>query len=195
MRERYAPVFWGIFLGLLTLIFAESQASTFGIYEKDIKNLLLHEALEHTEGVVIKGHEDEGDHSKKVFKNRAEAKKTASKAWVYLKRAHSHGEGMGAIAIVLCLVIANSRLKRIVKKLFSVMIGLGALGYPLSWLYAGTFMVDIGKAAAKADVHLLAVTSVGLYMGALFALAFLLLLSQLKPDMALARLFFEEKAK
>ena len=50
MDSRFKPVLMGIIFGLLTLLSAEFMASSFGIYEDDIKGALLQEALEHTEG-------------------------------------------------------------------------------------------------------------------------------------------------
>ncbi len=192
MLKNCQPVTYGILLGVLTLIIAEFMASSFGMYEKDIKAALFQEALEHTKGVVVKGHEDESDLPNVVFKDRKEAKKVAAKAWEYLKRAHFHGEGMGVIAIALCLVIAHTLLKDIFKKLLSIMIGLGALGYPFSWFYAGTYMVDKGKHAAKAEIHPLAVSSVSLYLGGLILIFCLLLLSHWCKDNKLKRFFFNE---
>ena len=75
MNKNYFPVFYGVVFGLMTLLYAESLASTFGLYEKDIKAALLQEAREHTEGVVVSGHEQEKDISLKVFKTEKEAKK------------------------------------------------------------------------------------------------------------------------
>lgn len=191
MKEKYFPIFFGVVLSLLTLVYAEFLASTFGLYEKDIKAALLQEAREHTEGVVVPGHEHEEDISRKVFKNEKEAKKTAKKAWVYLKRAHAHAEGMGAIALALVLLIGHTALKPLFKKILSIMVGAGGFAYPLCWFYAGVWMVDKGKEAAKADIHYLALSSVSLYLGGLMIIFALLLLHYFKPLKAI-NYFFED---
>lgn len=190
MEEKYRTVLLGVFLGLATLLFAEFMASTFGLYEKDIKGALYEEALEHTTGVVTD--EPEEDSYRKIFKDKAEAQKVAKKAWVYLKRAHSHGEGLGAIVMALCLVIAHTRLKPKFKRVLSAMIGLGGFGYPFCWFFAGTYMVDLGKAAAKSQIHWLAVSSVSMYLGGMAILFGLLLLSCLKKNSPLTNVFFEK---
>ena len=69
MEEKYRAVLLGIFMGLATLLFAEFMASTFGLYEEDIKGALYQEALEHTEGVTIEGHPIEKDSYRKIFKD------------------------------------------------------------------------------------------------------------------------------
>ena len=194
MREKYNPVIFGILLGLSTLLYAEFLASTFGVYEANIKHALYQEALEHTKDVIVKGHEHESDLDRVVFKDREEAKKVASKAWVYLKRAHSHAEGMGVIAVALSLLIGHTLLKKKFKKIISIVVGLGSFVYPLCWLYAGTHMVDKGKEAAKADVHFLALSSVGLYMAGLSLIFGLLLLHHFFRDTKPVRFFFEKES-
>lgn len=191
MEEKYRAVLLGIFMGLATLLFAEFMASTFGLYEEDIKGALYQEALEHTEGVTIEGHPTEKDSYRKIFKDKAEAKKVSKKAWVYLKRAHSHGEGLGVIVIALCLVLGHTRLKPVFKKALSAMIGLGGFLYPFCWFFAGTYMVDIGKEAAKSQIHWLAVSSVSLYLGGMAVLFGLLLLSCWNKGNPFLRVFFK----
>jgi hypothetical protein len=188
--KKFKPIMLGLIFGLLTLLSAEFMASSFGIYEDNIKGALIEEALEHTEGVTIPGHENEEDLDRKVFSDEAEARKTADKAWVYLKRAHAHGEGLGAIAIVLCLLIGLSYLKKPLKFVLSSCIGVGAFIYPLCWLYAGSYMVDKGKTAAKADIHFFAMGSVGLYLSALVLLFLFIVLYTVVPNSWLGRYFF-----
>lgn len=191
MKEKYFPIFYGIVFSLLTLLYAEFMAGAFGLYEENIKAALLEEAREHAEGVVVPGHEKEEDVSRKVFKNEQEAEKTAKKAWAYLKRAHTHAEGMGAIALALILLIGHTLLKPLFKKILSLMIGVGGFGYPLCLFYAGVLMVDKGKKVAKADIHYLAMSSVSLYLGGLMILFALLLLHYFKPVKAI-NYFFED---
>ena len=193
MKETYRPVFLGIFMGLLTLLVAEFMASGFGVFEKDIKGALLIEALEHTEGVTVEGHEHEEDLHRKVFQDRDEAKKVAAKAWVYLKRAHSHGEGLGVIIIAMSLLLGHTLLKSVYKRILCLMIGVGGFIYPFCWFYAGTFMVDVGKEVAKSDVHWVAISSVSLYLGGLIGVLGLLLLNYLNENWKLVRFFFEEQ--
>ncbi|MFQ5432174.1 MAG: hypothetical protein ACE5EN_06670 [Nitrospinota bacterium] len=195
MREKYSPVFFGIMLGFLTLLYAEFLASTFGIYEANITGALYEEALEHTAGETVKDHEKESDLPGVVFKDREEAKKVASKAWEYLMRAHIHGEGMGAIALILSLLIGHSLLKNKFKKILSIMVGFGGFAYPLCWFYAGTYMVDKGKEAARADVHILALSSVTFYLAGLGIVFVLLLLNHFFRDIPPVRFFFEKELK
>ncbi len=192
MDARWRPVLAGLLLGLFTLLYAEFMASTFGLYEDDIKAALYEEALEHTEGIVVPGHEGESDLNRKVFKTREEAKKYADKAWVYLKRAHMHGEGLGAIAIAVCLLIGVTTLRAAVKRWLALVLSLGAAVYPWCWFYLGVVTPDKGKYAAKADVHWIAVGSVTLYLGALICLFVLLLLYRFGGTSKFIRYFYDE---
>lgn len=195
MEQRFAPVMMGILLGMFTLLYAEFMASSFGLYEENIKEALYEEALEHTEGVTVPGHEGELDITRKVFKTRDEAKKYADKAWVYLKRAHMHGEGLGVIALAMCLLIGMTTMKVPLKRLLSFSLSLGAAVYPWCWFYLGVVTPDKGKAAAHADVHWLAVGSVTLYLAALICVFVLLVLYRFGGTSPLARYFYDDPVK
>ena len=164
MKERYAAVFYGIILALGTIFYGAFMATTFGVYESDIKATLLQEAREHTVGVTVPGHAQEKDADQKVFESETEAQKIADKAWVYMKRAHTHAEGLGAITLVVALLIGHMALRPVIQRCLSLGISLGGFVYPLCLFYAAVWMVDKGKTAAKADVHYFAVSSVTLYI-------------------------------
>lgn len=140
MKAQYAPIFYGVILALGTIFYGEFMATSFGVYESDIKAALLEEAREHTVGVTVPGHAQEKDLDKKVFKDEAEARKIADKAWVYMKRAHTHAEGLGAITLVVALLIGHTALKPVFKRLFSLGISLGGLVYPLCLFYAAVWI-------------------------------------------------------
>ena len=194
MREKYGSVIFGILLGLTTLLYAESLAGTIGLYEDDIKGAFRQEALEHTAGETVKGHEKESDLSGAVFKDRKEAEEVVEEAWEYLMLAHVHAEGMGIIIIVLSLIIGHSLLKEQFKKLISIMIGLGGIVYPLCWVYVGIFMADKGEEAARGDVHYFAISSVTLYLTGISLVLGLLLLHTFFRNMQLVRFFFEKES-
>jgi len=192
MKERYAPVFYGVILALGTIFYGEFMATTFGVYESDIKTSLLQEAREHTAGVTVPGHEQETDADKQVFTSEAEAQQIADKAWVYMKRAHTHAEGLGAITLVVALLIGHMALRPLIQRLLSLGISLGGFVYPICLFYAAVWMVDKGTTAAKADVHYFAVSSVMLYIIGIAVVLLLIILRHFRLTRPIRFVFADE---
>jgi|TARA_B100001964_G_scaffold25035_1_gene24977 hypothetical protein len=92
---------------------------------------------------------------------------------------------MGAITLVLMLLLGYASLKPLFKRILSIMTGAGGFAYPLCWFYAGVWMVDKSKEAAKVEINYLAISSVSLYLIGMSALFALIVLHYFKPVKAM----------
>jgi uncharacterized membrane protein YkgB len=126
MNEEVKAVKIGLFLVMLTLIFGIGLGVGFGVAEDSIKSYI-------SDGVA--SHADVHDD------------KSNSKIWRYAQRSHFHAAGIAAFSIGLVILIMISSLKRKLKTVSSVLVGLGGL-YPLSWLTMFILAPSIGRDAA-----------------------------------------------
>ncbi len=116
----------GLFLVMVTLVFGIALGVAFGIAEDSVKSYIFDGVASHADL-----HDD----------------KSNSKIWRYAQRSHFHATGIAAFSIGLVLLIMISSLKRKLKTLASVLIGLGGL-YPLSWFTMFILAPSIGRSAA-----------------------------------------------
>jgi len=159
---RIKPAKLGTLFALLTILYSFALGATFGLFEKDVKDHLKAEAAA-VKDTVYKGDE-------------AKMKKITDKSWVYCKRAHMHGAGLGAIALAVIVYMGVIRTCGFIKFLGSLSIGLGALGYSVFWTLAALTAPGLGSTGeAKEALYWVAQPSAGLcILGLLFAfLAFL----------------------
>ena len=126
MIEQVSEVKIGLFLVMMTLIFGIGLGVVFGVAEDSVKSYI-------SDGVAA--HIDVHD------------KKSNSKIWRYAQRAHFHATGIAAFSFGLVLLIMVSSLKRQLKRVSSVLVGLGGL-YPLSWFTMFILAPSIGRSAA-----------------------------------------------
>ena len=139
MDEEIKAVRIGLFLVMLTLIFGIGLGIGFGVAEDSVKSYI-------SEGVA--SHEDVHDD------------KSNSKIWRYAQRAHVHATGISAFSSGLVLLIMFSSLKRNLKTVSSILVGLGGL-YPLSWFTMFILAPSIGRGAAHHHI----VTEMLTYIG------------------------------
>lgn len=116
----------GLFMVMLTLVFGIGMGVTFGVAEDTVKSYI-------SEGVALHAnvHDD----------------KSNSKIWRYAQRSHFHATGIAAFSIGLVILIMVSSLKRSMKSVASVLVGLGGL-YPLSWFSMFILAPSLGRDAA-----------------------------------------------
>ena len=86
--------------------------------------------------------------------------KSQDKIWRYAQRAHFHATGIAAFSIGLLILITNSSLSTWLKKITSVLIGLGSL-YPMGWLSMFLLAPSIGRDSAHSHI----VTESFVYLG------------------------------
>ena len=130
MYQEMKAVKIGLFLVMLTLVFGIFLGIGFGVAEDSIKYYI-------SEGVA--SHADVHDD------------KSNDKIWRYAQRAHFHATGISAFSIGLVLLIIFSSLKRELKTVSSILVGLGGF-YPLSWFTMFILAPSIGRSAAHSHI-------------------------------------------
>lgn len=148
MKFDIAPVRWGLLLAMFGLLMGVYLGVHFGKSEDAILAYLKTKA----EASAVFA----GDPNK--------IENAVANGWKYLKRSHEHFQGLGAIAIGLCLMIAALPLKCWPKRVLSTGVSLGAVLYPLFWYLVAYRCGDIEKGAAKESLALMAQAGAGIYL-------------------------------
>lgn len=155
------PVRFGLLLGLVAVLYGWGLGLVFGVGEDAIRERFVADA-EASRAIYVQkaGSEDAAS---------AAIKKMDGTAWTYFIRAHLHAGAIGSIAIGGSLVLAMLSVGHGPKLAASLLLGIGAVGYPLSWMLAGMRAPGMGSTtAAKESLFWLAVpSSVGLFVGGL----------------------------
>ncbi len=199
LKESFRPVYHGMALALLALIFGalwaaymathhESLHGAFETQEATIKktemnhfmqdmsmdNMIMGDA--HAAAGTLAGHShagaahDTAGHSHAGGAQHSHSGSLAKDAMQRLLRGHIHYMGIGMLAIVMLILVAATTLKSCWKHVFGWTFGLGALLYPPAWILMGFRTVELGPQAAEASVLWLFGPAVGLLVGSLIAL-------------------------
>jgi hypothetical protein len=139
------PVALGILLSLCALLFGEMHGMAFGAKEDAI--------MDHFKATAEANSAALG--SPENVKNAIEG------SWKYLKRAHEHFMGLGAVGMILCMFVLLSPAKDIHKTIVTTAVGFGAFVYPLFWTLTAFKTSAIGARAAKESLELLAQAGAG----------------------------------
>jgi hypothetical protein len=129
----------GLGLVMLGLLFGIGLGVTFGVNEAFFETYV-------TQGIAA--HRELHDSN------------SPEKIWRYVQRAHFHATGIAAFSIGLLLLVSASSLKRRLKAITAIFIGLGGC-YPLAWLTMFIVAPSIGRDAA----HTHPVTELLTYIG------------------------------
>jgi hypothetical protein len=158
------PVRFGLLFGLLAVLYGWSLGLAFGVNEDRIRETFLADAEASRAIYLQKAGSEEGA--------TAAIKKIDESAWTYFLRAHLHAGAIGSIAIGGSLVLSLLSVGRVPKLVASLLLGVGAVAYPLFWMLAGMRAPGLGStAAAKESLTWLALPSVGgLYIGGILTL-------------------------
>ncbi len=166
MRDAVAtvdlgPVRFGLLFGLLAILYGWSLGVAFGLNEEAFRKRFIADAEASRSIYLQKAGSEEG--ATEAIKKIDEA------AWRYFLRAHLHAGGIGSIAIGGSLVLSLLSVGRRAKLVASLLLGLGAVGYPLFWMLAGLRAPGLGSTkAAKESLEWLAIpSSGGLFIGGL----------------------------
>ncbi len=161
--ERLVPVRVGLVLGLLAVLYGWILGASFGAAEHQIREVFVADA-EASRAIYLEKAKGDAEVAAAAMKKMDET------AWRYFLRAHLHAGGIGSIAIGASLLL--SMLSRGPRGLASTLLGVGAIGYPLFWMWAGLKAPGIGSTAvAKESLGWLAIPSAGcLIVGALITL-------------------------
>jgi hypothetical protein len=156
MSTELSAIKVGLAIVLLGLFFSVALGISFGVNEDVYKNYV-------SEGVAAypEIHDE----------------KSKDKIWRYAQRTHFHAGGVSAFCLGLIILIMLSDLRRNLKPVTSIMIGLGSF-YPLAWLSMFFLAPSIGRAAAHEHILTKLFTFVGvggILLGSFFLLANLFL--------------------
>lgn len=145
---RLRPYWVALMLGMLALLYGFGVGIAFGAAEDEMKGRLKASAAE-----VL---------AERYGGDEAKAKAVVDKAWSYQKRAHLHAGGLGASSLVLVVLLALACRPTLVSRAASVLLGVGALGYPIYWMVAGFAAPGLGGTdAAKESFAWLAMPTSG----------------------------------
>jgi hypothetical protein len=155
------PVRFGLLFGLLAILYGWSLGLVFGFGEDAIRERFIADAEASRAIYLQKAGSEEGA--------TAAIKRMDETAWRYFLRAHLHAGGIGAIAIGGSLLLALLSVGRGPKLVASLLLGIGAVGYPLSWMWAGMRAPGMGSTAAAKEslLWLAGPSAVGLFIGGL----------------------------
>lgn len=156
MSAELSTVKTGLAIVLLGLFFGVALGISFAVNEDMYQDYVA-------EGIAA--HPDLHDES------------SAEKIWRYAQRTHFHAGGIAAFCLGLIILVMFSDLSLGMKKVASVLIGLGAL-YPFAWLSMFFLAPSIGRDPAHDHLLTLLFTLVGvggLLLGSFFLLANLFL--------------------
>ncbi|MFH2095595.1 MAG: hypothetical protein ABIJ16_07825 [Bacteroidota bacterium] len=139
----------GLLISTLVILLGFCLGGLFGAYEEDIQGYLLQKAQTVQEQVY------HGDEVKMAY--------VCDKAWEYLKLAHTHALGLGPAALLLILLLSFISMNPMLKYMTSMMMALGALGYPLYWTILAFRTPLIGEPElAKESLGIIAKPAAGL---------------------------------
>ena len=153
------PVRFGLLLGLLAVLYGWALGLVFGVNEDGIRERFLADA-EASRAIYLQKAGSEAGAAEAI-------RKIDETAWRYFLRAHLHAGGIGSIAIGASVVLSLLAVGRGPKTAASLLLGVGAIGYPLFWMLAGMRAPGLGStAAAKESLQWLAIPSAGgLFIG------------------------------
>lgn len=173
-NDRLRPYWVSLLLGMLALLYGFGIGIAFGAAEDDMKGRLKASAAQ-----VL---------AERYGGDEAKAKAVVDKSWSYQKRAHLHAGGLGASSLVLVVLLALACRPTLASRAAAVLLGVGALGYPVFWMLAGFAAPGLGGTdAAKESFAWLALpTSGAIVLGTVLTLALVTAALARKPAKAAA---------
>ncbi len=171
MSVSLRPVMPGLVFAMLTLLFGFALGVVFGLNEDAIKSRLNASAA----AVATTAYNGDAVAQKAVV----------DKSWAYMQRAHLHAGSLGVVAIALSLILVLLGTGHGVARALSVMLGAGALGYSVFWMWAGFRAPGLGSTgAAKESLAWLAIPSSGAVVAATAVVLVLLIRGWMRPTSA-----------
>ncbi|MBF0131904.1 MAG: hypothetical protein HQL75_04880 [Magnetococcales bacterium] len=126
MNQQVASIRLGLYIVLLSLFFGVGLGVVFGVAEDGVQDWIKEGVAQHPTL-----HDD----------------KSTAKIWRYAQRAHFHSMGVAAAAAGLLGILALTGMRRKIKTVTSLLIGLGCL-YPMSWFSMFLLAPSMGREAA-----------------------------------------------
>jgi len=170
-KAELAAVGAGVWLGMLALLFGVLWAIVLETSHEKLHGSLARSIPSH----AAHSHEHSAhDHDEQVQEasEHLHAGSLEDEAMERLLRGHIHFMGVGLLAVVLSLVMAQAPVSVGWKKAVAWAAGLGAVLYPPSWILMGLRTPALGAEAAEESVAWLFVPAVGLLLASLLAALF-----------------------
>lgn len=154
--SKIRPMIWGLALSVIALISSFSAGMYMGVFEDSIRAGWKAGAKAGTDPTQLQTLLDI--------------------AWTCLIRTHLHWGALGAASLGMSCIFMLVKVPDWYKRIASILLGLGAIIYPLAWLYVANHLVAIGGETAKANAHWIAVIGISCMMlGTLAVLASLVI--------------------
>jgi len=151
MQSKLKSVRWGVVLAILTILLGFVLGAAMGGAETQIRAYWTASAQPVLSTVYS------NDNQKIVA--------IVERSWKMLQRAHMHAAAIGAASLILMYILACLPVSYLYKKSIALLLGLGSLGYSLSWLYTAFAAPIVGSVpVAKDAIHILAVSSIGMLL-------------------------------
>ncbi len=155
MSQQLRPVREGLLIGIVTVAFGWGLGVAFGGAEDFLKGGLKDSADKSFALYLSKSGGDQAA-------ARASMLATIDKAWTYYQRAHLHAGAIGSVVIGLCLALAHVDGRRGLRRLASLLLGVGGLGYSSFWMLAARRAPGLASTgSAKESLVWLATPSTG----------------------------------
>ncbi|HBS87529.1 MAG: hypothetical protein A2W91_00315 [Bacteroidetes bacterium GWF2_38_335] len=149
----------GLIISLFIILYGFTLGIIFGAFEEDIKENYRSRA----ETVLDETYK--GD--------TALLDKTVSKAWEFLKHAHTHALGLGPISLLLIIVLSFLQMPGKLKFYTGLAVSIGSLGYPVYWTVASVIAPTSGNhEAARESLWWMAQPTAGLCFLGLIVIIF-----------------------
>ena len=148
----------GLCLAMLGILFGFVLGGVFGAAEDSLKGYLQ------AQGEAALTSAYGGD--------EAAMEAVVTKSWSYFKRAHMHGGAIGTSSVALILMLILLCRPGKLASTAAIASGVGAVLYPVFWLWAGAIAPGMGSTgAAKEALNFLAVPGAGAcLLGAILAM-------------------------
>jgi len=196
LRDALNPVYHGLAMGLLALIFGALWAAYIATHHEQLhggfeaseaaqKKVHMqadmsmndmdmghaHQAGEpsHEHAEASSPHAHGEGHKHGEMHQHSHSGSLATDAMQRLLRGHIHFMGIGILILVVLFVVASTTLKNHWKQVLAWTLGLGALMYPPAWILMGFRTVSMGPEGAEASVMWLFGPAVALLIGSLIA--------------------------
>ena len=146
--DEFRNIRLGLLFSLLTLLFGFGLVVTFGVFEEEIITIFSGKA----EKVIESTYDGNALLMKKGIKN----------AWVQLNNSRLHAFSLGTASLSLCILLAFLSINDNMKAIVAFLLGSGALGYSLFWMWVSIRLPEAGTLVeAKHGIRIVAQLSSG----------------------------------
>jgi len=151
MQSKLKTVKWGVVLAIMTILLGFVLGAAMGGLEEQFMQYWKASAQPILSTVY------NNDNQKVIA--------IADRSWKMLQRAHMHAAAIGTASLILMYILASLNVSKLYKKWTAILLGLGSLGYSISWLYTAFAAPVLGSIpAAKGSIHILAASSIGMLL-------------------------------